>query len=120
MGKYFNLRQDENRGAPFINEGKFTLISTFRYYRGELLGTLSDITGGFVAMFNLPALSLSNFISDIFFAGKPDCVSTIYPAWQYSWFYKARIALNILFVIVQWLLVGALIERLFRLVRESD
>lgn len=101
-------------------DGKFTLISTFCYFRGELLGALTDMASGLIAMLNLPALSLSNFVSDIFFAGKPDCVLGVHSGWEYSFFYKARIGLNVLFIAVQWLIIGALIERLIKLVRESD
>ncbi len=101
-------------------EGKFTLISTFRYYREGVIGVLSDMASGFVLMFNLPAIALSNFLSDVLFAGTLDCVPTVDLRWNYSIFYQERIGLSILFVVFQWLIVGAVIKRLIRLVKESD
>lgn len=100
-------------------EGKFTIISTYHYYQGGILGVLSDMTADFVSMINLPAIALSNFVSDIIFVGTPDCIPTVYPRWHYSVFYQERIILNVLFIIFQWLIVGAIIKRLIRLVKES-
>lgn len=100
-------------------DGKFTLISTFRFYYGELLTALSDLVGNFFKILNLPALSLSNFVSDAFFTGKPDCISDVYPGWKYSWFYKTRIGLNVLFVVAQWLSIGVILKRLCKLVKDS-
>lgn len=109
-----------NPAATGCVEGKFTLISTFRYYREGIVGALSDMTSGFILMLNLPAITLSNFLSDVLFAGTPDCIPTDNLRWYYSVFYQERISLNILFVVFQWLIVGAVIKRLIRLVKESD
>ena len=101
-------------------EGKFTMISTFRHYQDGIVGVLSDMTSLFLFMLNLPALYLSDFVSNTLFSGRPVCIQNEGQPWQYTIFYQFQIALNVLFIIIQWLLVGAVIKRLVRLVKESD
>ncbi len=99
---------------------KVTVISAYKFNGGDLLGGLSDLTMIIMIILNSPALHLSNFVYETFFVSKAGNLSSMDQGCKFCWFYLSQIGCDIFFITIQWLIVGAVIKRLIRLVKESD
>jgi hypothetical protein len=99
---------------------KITVISAYKFNGGDVLGGLSDLMMIVMIILNSPALHLSNFVYGTFFVSKPENLLSMDQGCKFCWFYFSQIGCDIFFITIQWLIVGAIIKRLIRLVKESD
>src|SRR5687767_4856814 len=88
-------------------EEKIELIKIYNPHFGSS-SEFFDLGFLLVNLLNLPAIFLSNLLSDMLFSSYPQCIGIEDNVWIYSSYYLARICLAIFFIIIQWLLIGAL------------
>lgn len=98
---------------------KITVLSSYKFNGGDLLGGLSDFVMLIIIIINSPALNLSNFVYETFLVSKGESVIAVNEGCRLCWFYISQIGCDIFFITIQWLAVGAIAKRLIRLVKES-
>lgn len=103
--------QMPTNGEPY----KITILSSYK-----VNGIApADFVMILVTALNLPALNLSNLFYQTFFANPAENLSIVDKSCKYCWFYIAQVGCDVLFIIIQWLVIGLIINKLCKLVKDS-
>ncbi len=103
--------QMPSNGKPY----KITILSSYK-----VNGIApADFVMLVVMALNSPALYLSNLFYQTFFVNSTESFSTIDKSCKFCWFYLSQVGCDVFFIILQWLIVGLIIKRLCKIVKDS-
>lgn len=94
---------------------KITVVSSFN----PTGNALADMAMLIIILLNSPVFFLSNLFYQTFFLDPTESFSTIDRSCTFCWFYISQIGCDVFFIILQWLVIGLIIKRLCKLVKDS-
>jgi hypothetical protein len=94
---------------------KITVVSSFN----PTGNALADMAMLMTIFLNSPAFYISNLFYQTFFLDPTENLSTIDRSCTFCWFYISQIGCDVFFIILQWLVIGLIIKRLCKLVKDS-